>query len=102
MPARSSNAPRTRRPAKTLPQGFSLDQKFQAMSYPSAKLDAAAFTKTQHVRTLDEKNGKLVFLIKAGAKEVSMPYTGPAVHRNAKADKTSLAASGPKPAKGDW
>jgi hypothetical protein len=86
-------------PKGSLPAGFSMDQEFHAKSFPSGNLDAAAFTTTQHVRTLAEENGKLVFKIKAGAKEVSMPYTGPAVYRNAKADQTSVQASGPKPAK---
>jgi hypothetical protein len=85
-----------------LPAGFSLDQEFHAKSFPSGQLDAAAATTTQHVRTLDRENGKLVFKIKAGKKEVSMPYTGPAVYHDAKADKPSVPASGPKPAKGDW
>src|SRR5262249_38228000 len=89
-------------PKGSLPAGFSMDQEFHAKSFPSGNLDAAAFTTTQHVRTLAEENGKLVFKIKAGAKEVSMPYTGPAVYRNAKADKPSVQAAGPKPAKGDW
>jgi len=90
-------------PKASLPAGFSMDQELHAKSFPSGNLDATAFTTTQHVRTLDtDSSGKLVFKIKAGAKEVSMPYTGPAVYRNAKADKTSVEASGAKPAKGDW
>ncbi len=89
-------------PKGTLPAGFSMDQEFHNKSFPSAKLESAAFTTTQHVRTLAEENGKLVFKIKAGAKEVSMPYTGPAVYRNAKADKATIEASPPKPAKGAW
>jgi len=90
-------------PKGSLPAGFSMDQELHAKSFPSGNLDATAFTTTQHVRTLDtDSSGKLVFKIKAGAKEVSMPYTGPAVYRNAKADKTSVEASGAKPAKGDW
>jgi hypothetical protein len=80
-----------------------MDQELHAKSFPSGNLDASAFTTTQHVRTLDvDTAGKLVFKIKAGAKEVSMPYTGPAVYRNAKADKTTVEASAAKPAKGDW
>jgi hypothetical protein len=86
-------------PKGKLPAGFSIDQEFHAKSFPSGNLDAAAAATTQHVRTLAEENGKLVFKIKAGAKEVSMPYTGPAVYRNAKADKTSVEASAAKPAK---
>jgi hypothetical protein len=86
-------------PKGSLPVGFTLDQEFHAKSFPSGNLDAAAFTTTQHVRTLAEENGKLVFKIKAGAKEVSMPYTGPAVYRNAKVDQPSVAASPPKPGK---
>jgi hypothetical protein len=85
-----------------LPAGFSISQEFHAKSFPSGTLGPAAATTTQHVRTLDEAAGKLVFKIKAGAKEVSMPYTGPAVYRNAKADRASVEASGPQPAKGDW
>jgi hypothetical protein len=86
-------------PKGSLPVGFSMDQEFHAISFPSGKLDATAATTTQHVRTLAEENGKLVFKIKAGAKEVSMPYTGPAVYRNAKVDQPSVQASPPKPAK---
>lgn len=91
-------------PAQTLPAGFPMTQEFHAKSFPSGALDSAAFTTTQHVRTLDEDQTthKLVFKIKAGDKEVSMPYTGPAVYRNAKADKASVTASPPKPAAGDW
>jgi hypothetical protein len=85
-----------------LPASFSMDQEFHAKSFPSGQLDGTAFTTTQHVRTLDRDAGKLVFKIKAGAKEVSMPYTGPAVYHDAKADKPTVPASGPKPAKGDW
>jgi hypothetical protein len=86
-------------PAKTLPQGFTMAQHLHAKSFPSGRLDATPFASTDHVRTLAEENGKLVFKIKAGLKEVSMPYTGPAVYRNAKADQPSVGASGPKPAK---
>jgi hypothetical protein len=89
-------------PAKSLPQGFTMTQKLHAKTFPSGQLEAAPFTTTGHVRTLDERNGKLVFLLQAGAKEVSIPYAGPAVFRNAKADKTTVQASGPKPDKGDW
>jgi hypothetical protein len=86
-------------PAKTLPQGFSMAQHLHAKSFPSGRLDATPFTTTDHVRTLAEENGKLVFKLKAGLKEVSIPYSGPAVYRNAKADKTSVQASLPNPAK---
>src|SRR5262249_6754003 len=89
-------------PKSTLPASFSMDQEFHNKTFPSGQLDGAAFTTTQHVRTLAEENGKLVFKIKAGVKEVSMPYTGPAVYRNAKVDNPTPQASGPKPAKGDW
>jgi hypothetical protein len=90
-------------PKGSLPAGFSMDQEFHAKSFPSGNLDAAASTTTQHVRTLDtDSAGRLVFKIKAGTKEVSMPYTGPAVYHGAKASKPSVEASGPKPAKGDW
>jgi hypothetical protein len=86
-------------PAKTLPQGFSMAQHLHAKSFPSGRLDATPFTTTDHVRTLAEENGKLVFKLKAGLKEVSIPYAGPAVYRNAKADQPSVQASGPKAAK---
>jgi hypothetical protein len=86
-------------PAKTLPQGFAMAQHLHAKSFPSGRLDASPFTTTDHVRTLAEENGKLVFKIKAGVKEVSMPYTGPAVYRNAKVDQATVPASLPKPAK---
>jgi hypothetical protein len=89
-------------PAKSLPQGFTMTQKLHAKTFPSGQLEGTPFTTTGHVRTLDEKNGKLVFLLKSGTKEVSIPYAGPAVYRNAKADKTTVQASAPKPAKGDW
>jgi hypothetical protein len=90
------------KPKGTLPAGFSMDQEFHNKSFPSGSLEATAFTTTQHVRTLDERNGKLVFVIKSGTKEVEIPYAGPAVYRNAKADTPTVEASGPKPAKGDW
>ena len=83
-------------PAKTLPQGFTMTQKLHNKTFPSGALEATPFATPDHIRTLDEKGGKLVFLIKAGAKEVSMPYTGPAVYRNAKAYKASVAGVRPR------
>jgi hypothetical protein len=89
-------------PKGKLPAGFSMDQEFHNKSFPSGNLEATAFTTTQHVRTLDVRNGKLVFVITSNGKDVEIPYVGPAVYRDAKADKASIEASGAKPAKGDW
>ncbi len=86
-------------PAKSLPAGFSMTQHLFAKSFPSGKQDATEFTSTPHVRNLEERGGALKVVLKAGVKDVEIPYAGPAVYRNAKADKTSVEASAPKPAK---
>jgi hypothetical protein len=41
-------------------------------------------------------------VLKAGTKDVAIDYAGPAVFRNAKADKTTVEASEPKPKTGTW
>jgi hypothetical protein len=89
-------------PAKKLPQGFSMTQKFHARTLPSDKLEDAPFTTTEHVRELVEKDGKLAMRIGAGKASEHIPYVGPAVFRNAKADKATVEASPPKPKKGKW
>jgi hypothetical protein len=88
-------------PAKSLPAGFSMTQHLLAKSFPSGKLDGTEFTNTAHVRNLEDRSG-LKVVLKAGKGEVAIPYEGPAVYRDAKADKTSVEASVPKPAAGDW
>ena len=89
-------------PAQTLPAGFNMTQKLHAKTYPADTLEDAPFTTTEHVRRLVEKDGKIQFEIAAGKGSELMDYVGPAVFRNAKADKTTVAASPPKPAKGQW
>jgi len=89
-------------PAKTIPVGFSMTQHLHAKSLPSGNLDAAPFTDTQHVRTLKEDGGALKVVLRAGTKDVAIDYAGPAVFRNAKADKTTVEASEPKPKTGTW
>jgi hypothetical protein len=89
-------------PAKPLPQGFSMTQKLHAKSFPENTLDAAPFTTTDHVRTLEDVGGKLKMTLKAGAGSVSIDYAGPPVFRNIKADKTSVDASPEKPKTGTW
>lgn len=90
-------------PAKKLPQGFSMTQKFHAKTFPAGTLDDTPFTTTQHVRTLEEKSGKLKMTLKAGVGDgVSIDYAGPAVFRNARADKTSVEASAERPKSGTW
>jgi hypothetical protein len=88
-------------PAKSPPVGFSMTQHLFAKSFPSGRLDAAEFASTPHVRNLEDRSG-LKVVLKAGKGEVAIPYEGPAVYRDAKADKTSVEASAPKPAAGDW
>jgi hypothetical protein len=88
-------------PAKTLPVGFTMVQHLHAKSLPSGKLDAAPFTNVDHVRTLKEDGGALKVVLSAGT-DVAIAYAGPAVYRDAKADKTSVEASAPKPASGEW
>jgi hypothetical protein len=89
-------------PAQTLPAGFNMTQKFHAKTYPADTLEDAPFTTTEHVRRLVEKDGKLQFEIAAGKGSETMDYVGPPVFRNAKADKTTVAASPPKPKQGKW
>jgi hypothetical protein len=89
-------------PAKSVPVGFSMTQHLHAKSLPSGTLDAAPFKNTDHVRNLEEREGALKVVLKAGVGEVAIPYAGPAVFRNAKADKTKVEASAPKPATGTW
>jgi len=89
-------------PAKTLPQGFTMTQKFHFRALPANKLEDAPFTTTEHVRRLVEKDGKLMVEIGAGKKSEFIPYVGPAVFRRARADKTTVEASPPKPDKGKW
>jgi hypothetical protein len=89
-------------PAKALPQGFTMTQKLHAKSFPDGTLDASPFTTTDHVRTLEDVGGKLQMTLKAGVKGASIDYAGPAVFRNAKADKTSVEASPEKPKTGTW
>jgi hypothetical protein len=50
------------------------------------------------VRNLEDRSG-LKVVLKAGVGEVAIPYEGPSIYRDAKADKTSVEASAPKPAK---
>jgi hypothetical protein len=88
-------------PAKALPAGFTMTQHLRAKSLPSGTLDAAAFTDVDHVRTLKEDGGKLKVVLSAG-KDVAIDYAGPAVYRGAKADKTTVEASAPKPKTGTW
>jgi hypothetical protein len=88
-------------PAKTLPAGFTMTQHLHAKSLPSGKLDGSAFTDVDHVRELRDDGGKLKVVLAAG-QEVAIDYAGPAVYRDAKADKTSVEASAPKPASGEW
>jgi hypothetical protein len=90
-------------PAKALPQGFSMTQKLHAKTFPAGTLDDTPFTTTAHVRTLEDKGGKLKMTLKAGVGDgVSIDYAGPAVFRNARADKTSVDASPEKPKSGTW
>jgi len=89
-------------PGKTLPQGFSMTQKFHFRTFPSDKLEDAPFATTAHERELVEKDGKLMMRIAAGGVSEYIPYAGPAVFRRARADKATVAASGPKPEKGKW
>lgn len=89
-------------PAKKLPQGFSMTQKLHARTFPSDKLEDSPFTTTDHVRELVEKDAKLQIRLAAGKKSEFIDYVGPAVFRNAKADKTTVAASGEKPKQGKW
>jgi hypothetical protein len=89
-------------PAKTLPVGFSMTQHLHAKSFPSGALDAAPFKDTDHVRNLEERDGALKVILKAGKGEVAVNYAGPVVFRNAKASKTKVEASAPKPATGAW
>jgi hypothetical protein len=89
-------------PAKSLPAGFAMSQHLHAKSFPSGNLDSAPFTSTDHVRNLEDRSGALKVVLKAGTKEVPIDYAGPAVYRNAKADKTTVEASPPKPASGAW
>jgi hypothetical protein len=89
-------------PAKTLPVGFSMTQHLHAKSFPSGALDAAPFKDTDHVRNLEERDGALKVILKAGKGEVAINYAGPVVFRNAKASKTKVEASAPKPAVGAW
>jgi hypothetical protein len=89
-------------PAKKLPQGFSMTQKLHARTFPSDKLEDSPFTTTDHVRELVEKDGKLQMRLAAGKKSEFIPYVGPTVFRNAKADKTTVVASGEKPKQGKW
>src|SRR6185503_9649600 len=58
-------------------------------------------TDVDHVRTLKEDGGKLKVVLTAG-KDVAIDYAGPAVFRNAKADKTTVEASEAKPKTGTW
>lgn len=89
-------------PAKALPQGFKMTQKLHARTLPSDTLEDAPFTTTEHVRELVEKDGKLTMRIGAGKASEHIPYVGPAVFRNAKADKTTVEASPAKPKSGKW
>src|SRR6478609_4289991 len=89
-------------PAKKLPQGFTMTQKLHFRTFPSDKLEDAPFTTTDHVRELVEKDGKLFMKLGAGKASELIPYAGPAVFRNMKADKTTIVASEAKPAKGKW
>ena len=89
-------------PAKKLPQGFSMTQKLHARTFPSDKLEDSPFTTTDHVRELVEKDNKLQMRLAAGKKSEFIPYVGPTVFRNAKADKTTVVASGEKPKQGKW
>ena len=54
------------------------------------------------MRELVEKDGKLFMKLGAGKGSELIPYVGPAVFRNMKADKTTIVASEAKPAKGKW
>ena len=89
-------------PTKKLPQGFTMTQKLHFRTFPSDKLEDAHFTTTDHVRELVEKDGKLFMKLGAGKGSELIPYVGPAVFRNMKADKTTIVASVAKPAKGKW
>jgi hypothetical protein len=89
-------------PAKKLPQGFTMTQKLHARTFPSDKLEDSPFTTTDHVRELVEKDNKLQMRLAAGKKSEYLPYLGPTVFRNAKADKTTVVASGEKPKQGKW
>jgi len=88
-------------PAKSLPVGFSMTQHFTAKSFPSGKMGTTDVTTTEHVRNLEDRGG-LKVVLKAGAGEVPIDYAGPPIYRNAKADNTSIPASPPKPATGEW
>ena len=79
-----------------------MTQKFHFRTFPSDKLEDAPFTSTDHVRELVEKDGKLFMKLGAGKASELIPYAGPAVFRNMKADKTTIVASEAKPAKGKW
>jgi hypothetical protein len=84
-------------PAGTLPQSFTMDQNLHAKTFPSGKLDGAAFTTAKHVRALEEQSGTLAVVISAGQGSVTLDYEGPAVYRNAKASPAKVVASPPKP-----
>ena len=80
-----------------------MTQKLFAKTFPADTLDDTPFTTTPHVRTLEEKGGKLQMTLKAGVGDgVSIGYAGPAVFRNAKADKPTVEASSEKPKTGTW
>jgi hypothetical protein len=84
-------------PGKPLPQGFSMTQHLHTKSFPSGAADAAAFTDTAHVRTLEESAGSLVMTLKAGKDSVSVDYAGPPVFRKAAASPAKVEASAAKP-----
>jgi hypothetical protein len=86
-------------PAQKPPVGFTMTQHLHAKSFPSGALDAAPFADTGHVRNLEERGGALKVVLKAGKQEAVLDYAGPAVYRDAKADKPKVEASAPKPAK---
>ena len=89
-------------PAKPLPAGFTMTQKLHAKTWPSGRLDGAAFTTTPHVRTLTDANGPLEFVISAGKDSVTIDYEGPPVYTNAAASPAKVVAAPPKPkAKGE-
>jgi hypothetical protein len=74
-----------------------MTQHLHTKSFPSGATDAAAFTDTAHVRTLEESAGSLVVTLKAGKDSVSVDYAGPPVFRKATASPAKVEASPVKP-----
>jgi hypothetical protein len=86
-------------PTLALPQGFTMTQSLYSTVQPGGTREASPFTTVDHIRRFVTG---YQFEVTAGLDSTTEDYTGPAAVTNATASSTTVMASPPRPASGEW